>query len=140
MNRKKTREISMKLLFQMTINKQDSSEVMQYLKDGEYEDIDLSEVDMDYLQRVVRGVEENKDEIDSRIKMYLKQWKIGRISKIDITILRICTYEFFHEDNIPKNVSINEAIELAKKYGEDKSRSFINGILGSMIKDVPNKA
>lgn len=152
MNRKKSRELAMKLLFQMTINKEDSNKVIESIKESlkeseeieeieeieenTKEDTNLKDIDMDYLIRVLQGVEKNKDLIDSKIQNYLKKWKIDRISKIDITILRICTYEFLYEDDIPKNVSINEAVELAKTYGEDKSANFINGVLGNMINNV----
>lgn len=152
MNRKKSRELAMKLLFQMTINKEDSNKVIESIKESlkeseeieeieeieenTKEDTNLKDIDMDYLIRVLQGVEKNKDLIDSKIQNYLKKWKIDRISKIDITILRICSYEFLYEDDIPKNVSINEAIELAKTYGEDKSANFINGVLGNMINNI----
>lgn len=152
MNRKKSRELAMKLLFQMTINKEDSNKVIESIKESlkeseeieeieeieenTKEDTNLKDIDMDYLIRVLQGVEKNKDLIDSKIQNYLKKWKIDRISKIDITILRICSYEFLYEDDIPKNVSINEAVELAKTYGEDKSANFINGVLGNMINNI----
>lgn len=155
MNRRKSRELAMKLLFQMTINKEDFMDVIANLKENiEIEDIeiideetgmpvkkeltpedmDLKDVDMEYLIRVLKGVQENKEAIDIEIEKYLKNWKLNRLSKIDITILRVCTYEFLYENEIPKNVSINEAVELAKKYSADKSAPFINGVLGSMVK------
>lgn len=136
MNRKKSRETAMKLLFQMTINKEDIDETITRFRSGEFSNLKLENLDMDYILRVVRGVQHNIKQLDEKIQLYLKKWKINRISKIDITILRICTYEFIYENDIPKNVSINEAIELAKIYGEDKSTDFINGILGNMIKDI----
>lgn len=136
MNRKKSREIAMKLLFQMTINKQDLNEVVEELENKENMDLDLKDADMEYIVRIIKGVQNNREQLDEKIQMYLKKWKLNRISRIDITILRICTYEFFYEEDIPKNVSINEAVELAKIYGEDKSSAFINGVLGSMIKDI----
>lgn len=156
MNRRKSRELVMKLLFQMTINKEDFKDVISNLKENievdnieiiseetgmpvkkelTSEDIDLKDIDMEYVIRVLKGVQENKDAIDIEIEKYLKNWKLTRLSKIDITILRVCTYEFLYENEIPRNVSINEAVELAKKYSADKSASFINGVLGSMIKD-----
>ena len=155
MNRRKSRELAMKLLFQMTINKEDFKDVIANLKENievetiEYideetgmpvkrelssEDIDLIDIDMEYVIRVLKGVQENKETIDLEIEKYLKNWKLNRLSKIDIAILRVCTYEFLYENDIPENVSINEAVELAKKYSADKSASFINGVLGSMIK------
>lgn len=156
MNRRKSRELVMKLLFQMTINKEDFKDVISNLKENievdnieiineetgvpvkkelTSEDIDLKDIDMEYVIRVLRGVQENKDALDTEIEKYLKNWKLNRLSKIDITILRVCTYEFLYENEIPNNVSINEAVELAKKYSADKSAAFINGVLGSMIKD-----
>lgn len=155
MNRRKSREIAMKLLFQTTINKEDFKEVIANLKENievenselditglptykesDPESIDLEDVDMEYIIRVLKGVQENGEDIDKEIEKHLRNWKINRLSKIDVSILRICTYEFLYEKDIPKNVSINEAIELAKKYSADKSASFINGVLGSMLKEV----
>ncbi len=63
----------------------------------------------------------------------MKNWKIERLSKVDLSILRLCTYELNFEEDIPSKVSINEAIELAKKYSGEKSATFINGVLGKMI-------
>ncbi|MEY7999454.1 transcription antitermination factor NusB [Clostridium sp. Mt-5] len=152
MNRKKSRELTMKLLFQMTINKEEASSVIMNLKEntvGEGENSiddnqegfygekseDLKDVDIKYVVRVLNGIEENKNVLDEQIEKYLRKWKLNRLSKVDVAILRICTYEFLYEDDIPEKVSINEAIELAKKYSSDKSASFINGVLGNMIKD-----
>ncbi|WPC40912.1 transcription antitermination factor NusB [Clostridium sp. JS66] len=154
MNRRKSRELVMKLLFQMTINKEDFKDVIVNLKENieldkselqitgiegkneiDPENIDLKDIDMEYVIRVLKGVQENKEAIDSEIEKYLINWKLNRLSKLDVAILRVCTYEFLYEDNIPKNVSINEAIELAKRYSGDKSAAFINGVLGSMIKE-----
>lgn len=155
MNRRKSRELAMKLLFQITINKEDFKDAIANLKENieldrerlevdteltlkqepSSEDIDLTEVDMEYVVRVLKGIQENKTAIDQQIENHLRNWKLNRISKIDLTILRICTYEFMYEEDIPANVSINEAIELAKKYSADKSASFINGVLGSMVKN-----
>lgn len=156
MNRRKSRELTMKLLFQMTINKESFKEVMTSLKESselendrlnditsdfksnekdDLEDIDLNDIDMSYVTRILKGIQEKKEEIDDRIKKCLINWKLNRISKVDLAILRICTYEFLYEDDIPQNVSVNEAIELAKRYSGDKSAAFINGILGKMIKD-----
>ncbi|WP_123053574.1 transcription antitermination factor NusB [Clostridium sp. JN-1] len=154
MNRRKSRELAMKLLFQMTINKEDFKEVIENLKENleidndkpdiisdlksnkeDLENIDLTDVDMSYVTRVLKGIQEKREEIDDKINKCLINWKINRISKVDLAILRICTYEFLYETDIPENVSINEAIELAKKYSGNKSAAFVNGILGKMIKD-----
>jgi N utilization substance protein B len=142
MNRRKSRELAMKLLFQMTMNKEDYKEVISnlqeniehYVKDVE-EDIDLTDIDMEYITRILKGVEENREIIDSEIEKYLLNWKLNRLSKVDITIMRICTYEMLFEVDIPNNASLNEALELAKKYSDEKSVSFINGVLDKIIKN-----
>ncbi|NFD78083.1 transcription antitermination factor NusB [Clostridium botulinum] len=143
MNRRKSREVAMRLLFQTTLNGENLEEVLENLKDvreseeitkeKDYESVDLKDVDIDYVKRIIKGIEENKEEIDEKIKGNLKNWKIERLSKVDLSILRLCTYELKFEEDIPNRVSVNEAIELAKKYSGEKSATFINGVLGKMI-------
>ncbi|MBN3409165.1 N utilization substance protein B [Clostridium botulinum] len=143
MNRRKSREVAMRLLFQTTLNGENLEETLENLKDvreseeitkeKDYESVDLKDVDIDYVKRIIKGIEENKEEIDEKIKGNLKNWKIERLSKVDLSILRLCTYELKFEEDIPNRVSVNEAIELAKKYSGEKSATFINGVLGKMI-------
>ncbi|KOA20940.1 hypothetical protein CLHOM_05280 [Clostridium homopropionicum DSM 5847] len=132
MNRRKSREIAMKLLFEMTINKEDYEEILLNFKENT--DINLEDLDFQYIKNIINGIEENKEEIDNKIQENLKNWKLSRLSKIDITILRISTYEMLYTEDVPDKVAVNEAIELAKKYSSDNSPSFINGVLGNMIK------
>ncbi|APH17303.1 transcription antitermination factor NusB [Clostridium sporogenes] len=143
MNRRKSREVAMRLLFQTTLNEENLEEALENLKDvreseesakeKDYESVDLKDVDIDYVKRIIKGIEENKEEIDEKIKGNLKNWKIERLSKVDLSILRLCTYELKFEEDIPNKVSVNEAIELAKKYSGEKAATFINGVLGKMI-------
>lgn len=92
-----------------------------------------------YAQSVVGGIEDKKDEIDDEIKKYLKQgWSISRISKPSLAILRLAIYEIKYVSGVPQSVSINEAVELAKKYTIDESK-FVNGILGSFVRDNSEK-
>ncbi|WP_434302979.1 transcription antitermination factor NusB [Clostridium botulinum] len=143
MNRRKSREVAMRLLFQTTLNEENLEEALENLKDvreseesakeKDYESVDLKDVDIDYVKRIIKGIEENKEEIDEKIKVNLKNWKIERLSKVDLSILRLCTYELKFEEDIPSKVSVNEAIELAKKYSGEKAATFINGVLGKMI-------
>ncbi|WP_315114608.1 transcription antitermination factor NusB [uncultured Clostridium sp.] len=152
MNRKKTRELAMKLLFEMIIKKETYLEVIQDLKDanqkeerdidlfGEKEEVDpedwdLEDIDIKYLTKVLKGIEENKEELDKKIEANLKNWKISRLAKVDLAILRLSTYEILFEEDIPIKVSINEGVELAKKYGEDKSSAFINAVLDNIAKE-----
>ncbi len=81
------------------------------------------------------GIQKNASEIEELIKANLKEnWKIDRISKIDLSILKLAIYEIKYTQ-IPFKVAINEAVELAKKYGEDASKTFVNGILASIVKE-----
>lgn len=131
MNRRKSREVAMKLLFEMSINKENYQDIIENFK--EYTDVDLEDIDMSYITKVLAGVHEHSSEIDKNIEKHLIKWKLDRLSKMNLAILRISTYEILFEEEIPGKVSVNEGIELAKKYGEDSSPAFVNGILAKMI-------
>jgi N utilization substance protein B len=131
MNRRKSREIAMKLLFEMSINKEKYEDIIENFKEST--DVDLKEIDMVYIAKALAGVNENMAEIDKNIEKHLIKWKLNRLSKMNLAILRISTYEILFEEEIPGKVSVNEGIELAKKYGEDSSPAFINGILAKML-------
>lgn len=131
MNRRKSREVAMKLLFEMSINKEKYEDIIENFK--EYTDVDLVDIDMSYITKVLAGIHENGEEIDKNIEKHLIKWKLSRLSKMNLAILRISTYEILFEEEIPDKVSVNEGIELAKKYGEDSSPAFINGILAKML-------
>ena len=89
-----------------------------------------------YIKDVILGIEKNKEQILSNIEKNLKEdWKLSRISKMDLSILELAIYEIEFSE-VPYKVAINEAVELAKKYGEDKSKNFVNGILASIVKDM----
>ena len=87
-----------------------------------------------YVEKAYFAIFEKREEIDSMIGNHAKGWKTNRLSKLSRSILRLAVYEMMFETEIPYSVSINEAIELAKKYDEDKARPFINGVLNS-VKD-----
>lgn len=86
-----------------------------------------------FTMQLVKGTEENKDKIDQIIIKYLENWSFDRIATVEKTILRIATFEITFLDDIPHGVSINEAVELAHKYGDEKSGKFINGVLAKII-------
>ncbi|WP_454053838.1 transcription antitermination factor NusB [Clostridium sp. Marseille-Q7071] len=132
MNRKKSREIAMQLLFEMSINKESYTDIIESFKENT--DIKLDDVDFGYIIRILKAVNENITLIDETIEKNLVKWSLNRLSKMNLAILRIAVCEILFEDDIPEKVSVNEAIELAKKYGEDNASSFINGVLNSIIK------
>ncbi|HOM01348.1 MAG TPA: transcription antitermination factor NusB [Acetivibrio sp.] len=130
MGRRASREIAMKLLYQLEIQKDSKEEQIN----NTFQQYDLNDNDREYILDVVTGVFNHKEEIDRTIEKYSKGWKLSRISKVDLAILRLAVYEICHREDIPFTVSINEAVELAKNYSGEESGSFINGILGKVVK------
>lgn len=127
MNRKLSREKSMEILFSITLTKDSARDAVENFVEN-YEG-NIKEIDLEYLRKIVYGVEEKKEEIDKAIEEYLHNWKMSRISKVNLSILRLATYELLFDDEIPKSVAINEALEITRKYSDQKSISFINGVL-----------
>jgi N utilization substance protein B len=84
---------------------------------------------MDFSERLVKGVEQHREDLDRVIEHYSSHWKVDRMAHVDLTILRIATYELLYCDDIPPRVAINEAIDIGKKFGSEDSGAFINGIL-----------
>lgn len=139
MGRRASREMAMKLLYQLEIQKDDREAQMERF----FEVNTLTANDKAYIVDIIEGVHKNSEKIDNLIEKYSRGWKISRISKIDLSIMRLSIYEICHRDDIPYNVSVNEAVELAKRYSGDEAGSFINGILsrisGSESGDDPEK-
>ncbi|NME83495.1 transcription antitermination factor NusB [Clostridium sp. SM-530-WT-3G] len=127
MNRKLSREKTMELLFGMTLSKDTVEEAIENFVDN-YEG-NIKEIDLTYVKQTLIGVENNKEAIDEVIAANLHNWKIDRISKINLTILRLAAYELLYNEEVPKGVAINEALEITRKYSDEKSISFINGVL-----------
>ena len=90
----------------------------------------------DFAWELVRGVWDNERDLDAHIVRFSKNWKLSRIAKVELTILRLAVFEILHRPDIPLRVALNEAIELAKRYGDENSRNFINGILDAIAKAV----
>ena len=131
MNRTEIREQAFKLIYSLEIQKKEDLEeaIELYIESNEITDKNAIE----YIKDTIFGIEKNKEEIISSIEKNLKKdWKIDRISKIDLSILKLAIYEIKHTE-VPYKVVINEAVELAKKYGEDNSRNFVNGVLASIV-------
>lgn len=132
MNRRKSREVATQLVFETLINNEGYMEKIECFKENTDEKID--DIDFGYIARVLRGIEENNECINETISKYLVKWKLERLPKMNAAILKMATYEILFEEDIPNKVTINEAIELAKKYGDDNAPAFINGVLNNLIK------
>ena len=97
----------------------------------------LDEEDLVYVSQMLEGVGAHSEELDEIIGRYSKDWAIERIARVDLSILRVAIYEMlYRKEDVPTGAAINEAVELAKRYGGERSYAFINGILGSVAKEV----
>lgn len=131
MNRSEARELGFKFLYQIEVQKELNEEQIELFFEN-YEITDNNAIE--YIKDLVNGIEDKKQEIANIISNNLKSdWKIERISKINLSLLKLAIYEIKYKQ-LPYKVVINEVVELAKKYGEDTSHSFINGILASVVK------
>ena len=134
MNRTAMRELAFKLIYSLEIQKNVSidEQIELYIEAGSITDTKA----ISYIKDTIKGIEEHKEEISILIEKNLKaDWEINRVSKIDLSLLKLAIYEIKFTD-IPYKVAINEVVELAKKYGEDTTKTFVNGILASVIKEI----
>ncbi len=97
-------------------------------------DNEPGKADREYITRVLDGVVNNLEELDEQIQAAAKDWTIERMPRVDLTILRLATWEILHEEDVPGSVAINEAVELAGRYSEPASSRFINGVLGTILR------
>lgn len=133
MNRKLSRDKTMELLFGMTLSKDTTEEAIEGFVEN-YEG-DIKEIDLTYVKQALIGIENNKEAIDIAISENLHNWKIDRLSKVNLSILRLATYELLYDEQVPRPVVINEALEITRRYSDEKSVSFINGVLDK-IKEI----
>lgn len=133
--RRKSREFALQVLYQLNITKQDALQVLtqfegHFLSHGEADE---------FLKCLVLGVLEHFSELDRLIEKYSENWRLDRINIIDRNILRMALFELLYCEEIPPKVTINEAIDLGKRYGSEDSGSFINGILDRIQNEVVRK-
>ncbi len=132
MNRSQTREEAFKLLYSLQVSKTDNIQetIKLYLQEEKIVDSEA----VQYIEDTVNGIKNNESEIEAHIKENIKDdWTISRISKIDLTLLKLAIYEILYS-KLPYKVVINEVVELAKQYGDDSSKAFVNGVLASIVK------
>ena len=136
MNRSAIRELTFKVLYSQEIQeKYDEEQIDLYFESNDIQNETVKE----YVKLVSKELKENEEDIISIISSKLtERWNIERISKVDLTLLKLAIYEIKYK-NIPYKVEINEVVELAKKYAEETSPSFINGILASFVNEMENK-
>ena len=132
MKRRELREHIFELLFRVEFNNQDEmpEQMKLFFEDME----ELEEKDQTYMETKYANIVEKLPELDKLIDETAEGWKVSRIGKVDLTILRLAVYEMKYDEDVPVGVAINEAVELSKKFGGDESPVFINGILGKLGK------
>ena len=133
MNRTLMRENAFKLIYSLEIQKVEDiqDQIELYFESNNIKDQEAK----NYIEDAITGIEKHQEEILKDIEMNLKDdWKLSRISKMDLAILKLAIYEIKFSD-VPYKVSINEVVELAKKYGEDSSPAFINGVLAKIVEE-----
>ena len=131
MNRKSLREQVFKLLFRTEFNDPDEMEEQaQFFFDSG--DMTVTEKDREYIIGKCRSILDKADEIDRLLDEKLEGWTVSRLPMVELAVLRLGTYEILYDDTVPTGVAINEAVELGKKFGEDGSGAFINGVLAGI--------
>lgn len=130
MGRKKARDSAFKCIYQLGF---DFDLNLEDMLEHNYEENSNTEEEKEYISELLKGLITKIDSIDELILNNLKGWTIDRIAKIDLAILRLAIYEIKYIENIPVKVSLNEAVELAKMYGDENSANFVNGLLAKVI-------
>ena len=134
MSRTTAREVAMMMHFSNLIGGEDTPE---HVCEKAETLGTLDEEDLVYVSQMLEGVGAHSEELDEIIARYSKDWAIERIARVDLSILRVAIYEMlYRKEDVPTGAAINEAVELAKRYGGERSYAFINGILGSVAKEV----
>lgn len=134
MSRRELRENIFKLLFLRGFRQEEEMPEQLALYFDEMQE--AQEKDRRYIEEKLEKVTKRLQELDETINSVSSGWKTSRMSKVDLTILRLAVYEAKYDEDVPVKVAINEAVELAKKFGQDESASFINGILGAVAREL----
>ena len=132
MSRRELREHIFRMLFRVEFNNADEMKEQEELYFDDLEE--ATGKDQDYILNKYRAIDEKKADIDALINTVTEGWKTSRMSIVDLTILRLATYEIKWDEDVPESVAINEAVELAKKYSSDDGPSFVNGVLAKVVK------
>ena len=139
MSRKSARENAFKIIYNCALMKEPPHDMCEYFeettKDEMWAEASMDAKDMEYMKAVVFGAAESKNELNEKIAPLLKKWDVARLPKVSLAILQLAIYEIDNMDDVPDRVAVNEAVELAKSYGEDDTYKFINGVLAEYLKN-----
>ena len=145
MSRKTARTAAMQMIFEKVSGGQGGEETLRMVYDElretgvpgirEVEKNEPDDEDREYIMRAFEGVLEHRDEIDSLIAKTAKGWTLDRMALVDLTILRLAVWEMLYDPQVPGNVSIAEAMELTERYSDPDDKAFVNGILGTILRE-----
>ena len=139
MSRKSARDNAFKIIYNCALMKEPPHDMCEYFeettKDEMWAEASMDAKDMEYMKAVVFGAAETKNELNEKIAPLLKKWDVARLPKVSLAILQLAIYEIDNMDDVPDRVAVNEAVELAKAYGEDDTYKFINGVLAEYLKN-----
>lgn len=135
MSRRQARETALKVLFQVDVGKIPWQDALAYMT----EEDGIDSRDVPFLNKLVGGAVAHQAEIDELLAGMSVDWKLERMSGTDRSILRMAAYEILHSPDVPPGVTVNEAVELAKTYGDESSGRFVNGILGTLVRRGQSK-
>jgi transcription antitermination protein NusB len=129
--RRKARELTLRMLYQLETNGVDlESALAAYCESFPYQpDV------VEYAKSILAGVKKEREQIDGHIERAAENWRLDRITYVDKAVMRLAVYEMLYSPDVPPKVAIDEALELAKKYGSEGSREFINGVLDKIFRD-----
>lgn len=126
--RHKARRVALQALYEIdSVARRPEAAVERLLSENE-----LTPENNDFVRELVRGVVENRDEIDSNIRKFAPAWPLDQMAMVDRNILRLAIFEILYNNKVPVKVAVSEAVELAKTYGSENSARFVNGVLGSI--------
>lgn len=132
MSRRELREQIFKFIFRVEFNDREEMAEQEKLFFEDYE-LEIKEEDAAYISAKSNKILEKLDEIDGMINQHAKGWTTERMSKVDLTIIRLAVYEIKFDEDVPAGVAINEAVEIAKKFGQEESAGFVNGVLAKFV-------
>ena len=135
--RHEAREYAFALLFAKAFNPEEEADEF-YKKEIDAAEIEFGD-QIDYVHGVFFGVEDRCTEIDLLIAEHAEGWAVDRLAKVTLSVMRLCIYEMMAVNDVPKRVALNEAVELAKKYGEDKAPVYVNGVLNAISHKLPER-
>lgn len=132
MSRRAAREAALRALFQIDVGRSSPERALEY----NLEELQIPTKERSFATDLVMGAVRNLEELDGVIHRFAERWSVDRMARTDRNILRLALYELLYVDEIPPSVSVNEAVELAKAYGDFDSPKFVNGVLGNVVRSL----